>query len=150
LNFVGAAFAWATRSASDLIPEANDEHVGRVDELRDRDEILERIVRQVLEQRRVDGDRRRGEEQRVAVGRRPRRHAHAGVASGARPVVDDDGLAQRSMQRGRENVGDDVGRPARRERHDQGDRPFRIGGARGQHREHRQRGDERHRDPRSS
>ncbi len=114
--------------------------IGGVDELRDRDEILERVIGQVLEQRRIDRDRGRGQEQRVAVRRRPRRHAHPGIPCRPGPVVDDDGLAERSTKRGREDAGDDVGRPARRERHDQRDRPLRIGGAGGHRREDREHG----------
>ena len=70
------------------------QHVRRIHELGDRRKILERIVGQVLEQRRVDRDRGRGEQQRVAVGRRARDLAHADVAGGAAAVVDDDALAE--------------------------------------------------------
>src|SRR5262249_18625038 len=45
--------------------------------------------------------------------------------------VDDDGLAERHVQRRRQNAGNDVGWPAGRKRHDQRDRPLRPGGASG-------------------
>src|SRR5262249_32451745 len=56
---------------------------------------------------------------------------HPGIASCASAVVDDDGLAERHVQRRRQNAGNDVGWPAGRKRHDQRDRPLRPGGAGG-------------------
>ena len=73
----------------------HDQHVRRIHELGDRREILDRVVRQVLEQRRIDRDRGRGEQQRVAVRRRARHLPHADIAGGAAAVVDHDLLAER-------------------------------------------------------
>jgi hypothetical protein len=110
---------------------AHEQHVGRVDELADRHEILQRVVGQIVVERLVDGDGGRGEQQRIAVGRRPRCNGHAGIAASAAAVVDDHRLAQRLLQGERDDARNDVGRPARRERHDQGDHALGIGSVRG-------------------
>jgi len=109
---------------------AHEQHVRGIDELADRHEILERIIGQIAVERGIDRDRGRGEQERVAVGRGARRDRHAGIAAAAAAVVDDDGLAEGFLERHRDDARDDIGRPARRERHDQGDRPFGIGGVR--------------------
>jgi hypothetical protein len=106
---------------------AHEQHIGGVDQLRDRREILGGVIRQGLEQGRVDGDRRRRDEERVAVGRRAGCDSHAAIAGGAAAIVDHDALSQSLRQGGGEDARDDVGRPARRERYDEGDRALRIG-----------------------
>ena len=56
------------------------------------------------------------------------------IVPGAGLVVDDDLLAQFLRHAGAERAGDQVGAAAGRERHDQADRTFRIGGGcRGSH-----------------
>ena len=59
-------------------------------ERRDRREILDRVVRDLLEEAAVQHDRVRRHQQRVAVGRRLRRGLGADVAARADAVVDDD------------------------------------------------------------
>ena len=111
----GSAFALATRSAIDVMPEfgLHEQHVRRVHQLRDRREVLDRIVGQALEQAGVHRDRGRGEQQRVAVRVGARHHRDAEVAAAAGAVVDDHALPERLRQRLRQDARDDVGRPAR-------------------------------------
>jgi len=63
----------------------------------------------------------------VAVGRRARRLADGDRAGRAGHVVDDELLAELLAHALAEQAGDQVGRPAGGERHDDGDRPARIG-----------------------
>ena len=105
------------------------EHVRRVHQLRDRREVLDRIVGQVVEQRGVHRDRGRGHQQRVAVRLGARGLSHADVAGRAAAIFDDDALPERLRHEGRKDAADDVGRSARRERHDHRDRPVRIFGS---------------------
>jgi hypothetical protein len=60
------------------------------------------------------------------------------VAVGARPVLDHDRLAEARAQRLTQRAGNEVGRTARRERHQQADRPRGIGLRRRGAREHRE------------
>ena len=109
----------------------HEQHVRRVHQLRDRREVLDRIVGQVLEQAGIHRDRGRGEQQRMAVRIGARHQRHAGVAAAAGAIVDDHALAERLRQRLGQDARDDVGRPAGRERHDQRDgagRIVRLGG----------------------
>src|SRR5262249_42283479 len=80
-----------------------------------------------LEQCRVDRNCGRAEEQRVAVGRGTRHLTHADIAGGSTTIVDDHLLAKRMRDGNRENAGDDIGRPTRREGHHEGNGPVRIG-----------------------
>ena len=63
----------------------------------------------------------------VAVGRRARDAADADAAAGAADVLDDHRLTERGPHALRQDARHDVGRAARRERHDHRDRPRRIG-----------------------
>ena len=68
----------------------NANHQGCDDTARDRHEVALRVIREILVQTRVHGDRRiRGDEERVTVGRRLRRRFGADVAARARPVIHD-------------------------------------------------------------
>jgi hypothetical protein len=76
-----------------------------------------------------------GGEQRVAVGRRLGDHLRGDDRVGAGPVLDDDRLAEIFAQPLPDHAGENVGRPAGRERHHDADRPLgiarrRIGGLR--------------------
>ena len=94
---------------------------------RDRHETV-RIVGELLVKRLVDGERRRiGEQQRIAVRRGLGRLFGADIAAGAGPVVDDHRLAPFLRQLLRHHAHQRVGRGARRRRHDDLDRPRRIG-----------------------
>ena len=94
----------------------------------DRREVGARVVGKV----RVEPDacRLRAEiahEQRVAVRRRAGDAGRRDRAAGAGHVLDDELLAERAAHVVGVDAGDDVGRAARRERHDDGDRALGIG-----------------------
>ncbi|MNN19613.1 hypothetical protein D3C81_1328620 [compost metagenome] len=101
--------------------------------LRDRREVLRRIVGQRPDDRRRDHCCRRvAVQQGVAVGRRLLHRAHGDGAARPGPVFDDDRLLERYRQPPRERAGEHVGsRPGRR-RGDYRDRPSgpRLVGAR--------------------
>ncbi len=65
-------------------------------------------------------------DQRVAIGRGPRRRLGADVAAGTGTIFDDDRLAQGAPGALRDHARDQVGGPASGEWHDQVDRPRRI------------------------
>ena len=92
----------------------------------DRHEILLGVERQFRLQRRVDGVVRRGEQQRVAVGRGLGGRVGCDHAARAAAVLDH----ERGLQIVRHPRGDEprhqIDRAAGRERHDQPDRPLRI------------------------
>ncbi len=125
----GLALACAIRSATPFAVKRRigvEHEVDAVDR-RHRRDVAHEVVAEVLHQRRVDGVRRRGEEQRVAVGRRPHHRFGAERAAGAGPVLDHDGLAQLPRQPLRGKPRDDVDLAAGRETDDQLDRASRIG-----------------------
>src|SRR5262249_13725812 len=68
-----------------------------------------------------------GRGQRVAVGLRLRRFFRADRVAGAGAVVDDHGLAEGRGEIIADEPGDHIHRPARRRRHDDLDRPRRVG-----------------------
>ena len=99
------------------------QHVRNAGDERDRHEVLDRVVRHLRIERRIDRLRAdRSHQQRVAVGRRLGDEVGAEVAAGAGLVLDDEGLAERLAELRREGAREDVGRPAGRERHDDADR----------------------------
>lgn len=67
------------------------------------------------------------QEQRIAIGTCLRGGLRAGPAAGARQIFDDDGLPQFGSQRLGDKTGCDIGRSARRERHDDLDQPVGVG-----------------------
>ena len=85
-----------------------------------------RIVGHALEQRDVLGERRGGQQQRVAVRRRARRDLRADVAAGARLVLDHDRLAPALLDLFAQHAREDVGPGPRRERHDDRDGAARL------------------------
>ena len=87
-----------------------------------RDEIEIEIV----VERRIDGVRRDGQHQRVAVRRRSYDDLGADIAAGARPIVDEEWLPEPLRQPLTDQARDDVGRAAGRNSHDQTHRPRRI------------------------
>ncbi len=97
LNLSGFFFASATNSFIVLDAEVrlDGEHVRRDRKLADRDEILERVVGQVLVEPGIDRKGAGREQDRVAVGLRARDQAHADIAAGAAFVLHDDRAADR-------------------------------------------------------
>ena len=102
-------------------------HLG---EQRDRLEVLDRVVGELVEDERVDRERADvAEDQRVLVGRRGDL-GHRDVAGAARLVVDVDALAEQLAELDRGRAGDDLRAAAGRERHDEADRLGRPGSLR--------------------
>ncbi len=120
----------------DMQAAGHHQHVRAGGHQGDRCQIGEGIVAQRLAiQHRRGGQRAIDREQhRVAVRLGLGGQAGADVAAGARLVLHDDGLAQRLRKRLRHDAGQQVGRGAGREGHDQvygALRPFRMGGRAG-------------------
>ena len=76
--------------------------------LGDGHEVLHRVVAQVLEQRRRNGEAARCRHQRVAVGRLARHHLCTDVAASARAVFHHHGLAQFGLHLFGQQARDDV------------------------------------------
>src|SRR6267154_5807220 len=98
------------------------EHVRAAAHERDRGEVPLRVERQRPVQRHVDRVGRRGDEERVAVGRALRDEIGADVAARSGAVLDDDRLPERFAQTGRERPRGEIGDPARRKSDDEPDR----------------------------
>ena len=109
------------------------------DGVRDRHEILLRIVAGIFVHRRRRPPCSRVEQQRVAVRLRGRRGLGAGIGAGAGTVVDDDVLAEPRRELLRQEPRHHVVGRARRERHDHPDRLGGIGLRRGRGRGRRER-----------
>ena len=77
--------------------------------MRDRHEIGERIVRQLLVERRIDAEACRGEQQCVPIRRRVHRELRCDDAARARPVVDDELLPETPAELARDDTRDEVG-----------------------------------------
>ena len=104
-----------------------DDRLRRVVDDADLREAFRRIVFQV----RIERRRRRlrphvADRDGVAVRRGLGGAGHAEAAAGAADVLDDEGLAERAAHVLADQAGDDIGRPAGGERHDDGDRFGRI------------------------
>ena len=86
--------------------------VGAADDARDRRDVADEIEIELVVERRVDRVRRTDQEQRVAV--RGRAHDRLGgdIAAGARPVLDDELLAEPLRQPLTHQAREDVGRAA--------------------------------------
>ena len=105
----------------------DDEHQRRpVGHHADQREVLDRVVgnREVVQVLHVG---ERIDEQRISVGLRPQDRGRAGDARGAGSVLDHDRLADALLHLRRQHARRDIGQPARRERHHEGDRPVGIG-----------------------
>ena len=92
---------------------AQDRHVGNV---------LQRVVRQCLADRRVRRMRGRLHEQRVAVGIRLHHRRRADLPARPRPVLDDHRLLPVLVEALRDDAPRDIRARARSERHDESDR----------------------------
>ncbi len=92
---------------------------------RDQRDVAQEIERQRL-QRHVDGVGRRGEEKRVAVGRRTDDGLGADIGAAAGPVVDDHRLAEPLGQPLSHQARNEVGGAAGRIGHDPAHRPRRV------------------------
>ena len=102
------------------------DHALDVADQRDRLEIVERIIGEALVEQLVARQRPgRGQEQRIAVGRRADDAAGGNVAARADLVLDDETLAEILPELFRDEPRQHVGRGAGGEGHDDGDRPAR-------------------------
>ena len=94
---------------------------------RDGFEVVDRVVGQAREQRRIDHMRAEREQDRVAVGRRFRHLASADIAGGAGNILDIDLLAELLSELLRHKPREGVGHPTGRKGHDRAHRPRWIG-----------------------
>ncbi len=101
--------------------------VGRADDARDRRDVADEIEIELVVERRVDRIRRTDQQQRIAVRRRTHDRLGADIAGGARPVLDDEGLAEPLRQPLAHQTCDDVARAAGGKTDDDAHRPRRIG-----------------------
>ena len=85
------------------------------DDARDRRDVADEIEIELVVERRVDRVGERDQEQRVAVRRRAHDRLGADIAAGARPVLDDEWLAEPLRQPLADQARDDVGRRRRRQ-----------------------------------
>ena len=92
----------------------------------DRFKVARGVEAQLGKYRGINGVRRKREQHRVAVGRRPGHHFGADRATRSAAVVDHDRLAKRCAQTILDDSRDDVGTAARRIRHNETDRLVRI------------------------
>ena len=88
---------------------------GCANDARDRRDVADEIEIELVVERRVDRVRRSDKEERVAVRRRPHDRLGADIGAGARPVLDDEWLAEPLRQPLADQARDDVGPAARRE-----------------------------------
>ena len=125
----GLALAYAISSLTDFagMLGMDDQHQRVASHPRDRREVLDRIVGDVLHQEGHGRMRAVGaHEQRVAVRRRARDVQRRKRAVRARTVLDHDGLLERDAEMLADDAGDRVGGAAGTERDDDGDRLARI------------------------
>jgi hypothetical protein len=100
--------------------------IGRGDRERHRREILVGIERQLGKQRGIHDVGAERDQQRIAVGRRPRRLGGADIAGRAGDVLDIELLAEMLGELLRGKARENVGRTAGLERDDDADRPARA------------------------
>ena len=93
----------------------------------DRCDIADEVVRKLLIERGIDGVHRADEQKRIAIRRRTNHRIGDDVGAAARLVFDDELLAEQFGKPLPENPRQDIGRAARRERHDPAHRSRRIG-----------------------
>ncbi len=103
------------------------EHGGGCDGERDRFEVLDRVVGDAGEQRRIDDMGAKREQDGVAVGRRLRHLTGADIAARAGDVLDVELLAERLGEFLRHEAREGVGHPAGRKSDDRAHRTRRIG-----------------------
>ena len=105
------------------------QHVRRAHRDGEQLEILLRVVAEVLEQRRVDGeDADRSDQKRIAVRLRLLERSGADRPIGAGAVVDNDRLADALSELGGDEACRDIGRAAGRERNNHGNGALGIAG----------------------
>src|SRR5215510_11813870 len=100
---------------------------GCVNDASDRRDVADEIEIELVVERRIDRVGRSDQEERVAVCRRAHDRFGTNIAARARPVLDDEWLAQPLGQPLTHRTGDEVVSAARRDWHDQTHRPRRIG-----------------------
>ncbi|MCY1536815.1 hypothetical protein D9M68_722860 [compost metagenome] len=100
------------------------QHVLRRPDRAHRPQVLLRVERHALEERRIDGQRHGVDGEHVAVGLGARHGGHADVAGGAGAVLHDHALPQRPPPGIGNQARGDVHAAARRERHDERHRAF--------------------------
>src|SRR6185295_13441249 len=89
-------------------------------------EVLDAVIRKILIERRIDRMRGVAKDQRVAIRRRLAHESRPDAAAGARPVLDDDGLAKVFRQLFADDTGKIVDATARCPGNDQLDRTRRV------------------------
>ncbi len=107
----------------DVFRRRDDQDIGQISERRDRDKILDRIILQVGDRGGRDDMGGGMGQQRVAVGIRPGHRARGDRAACARPVFDNDRLAELRRHLLENNSWNDVGRASRAQRDDRADGP---------------------------
>ena len=105
--------------------DPEDISLGRCD-IADRLEVADHVERQLLVEARIDHERARRDQQRVAVGRRFRDGLGADDAVGARPILHHEGLPGLGGELLADDASDHVRRAAGGERHDHAHRLARI------------------------
>ena len=98
-----------------------------ISDQRHRFEVVKHVVREIVNRPIHDMRSPMADTDRIAIGRRARDAADAERAGRAGRVLDDHRLPKRLAHALGKDARDRVGRPARRERHHQGDGPHRIG-----------------------
>ena len=89
--------------------------LGTRHDARDRRDVADEIEIELVVERRVDRVRRTDQKECIAVGGRTHDRLGADIAAGARPVLDDEWLAEPLRQPLTDQARDDVGRAARRQ-----------------------------------
>src|SRR5262245_5584795 len=100
---------------------------GCANDASDRRDVADEIEIELVVERRIDRVGRSDQEERVAVCRRAHDRFGTNIAARARPVLDDEWLAQPLGQPLTHRTGDEVVSAARADWHDQTHRPRRIG-----------------------
>jgi hypothetical protein len=119
----------------DQIPNARhrqrrmaDQQIGRRSDEHDGGEISEDVIGKLPAESGTDRHgSRSAQQQRVAIGQRPRRKLGADDATGTAAVVGHDLLPELVAQMAGHDASNQIVPPARWKRHDQADRPGRIG-----------------------
>ena len=100
--------------------------IGRADDARDRSDVADEVEVEVFVKRRIDCICWGNQEQRIAVRSSTHDRVSADVAGGARPVLDDELLADPLGEPLTQEAHGGVGTAARLERYDQAHWPRRI------------------------
>ena len=88
---------------------------GSANDARDRRDIADEIEIELFIERRIDSVRRTNQEERIAIGGRAHDHFGCDVGASARPVLNDEWLAQPIRQPLPHQTRDDVGLAAGRQ-----------------------------------